>query len=359
MAEERSREDVVKEMLKKGILLSPEALDALERRPELAAAVHRGSGVVTPHDFANTQRDTLPDPMIPVEHAARPALPRPKILWSTPEKRNHIQVNALAEAYAARHAFFRSLLEPKADQSMLVSVAHASAQRARVSIIGIVREAREGHVVVEDGTGSLRVTTTEKLMEDEGVLITGVVGPDGLRAETIDHPDVPIGRPVKTTELDVRCFFTHTIPREVRDCVVFLLGRDVDSKELEALAQNNTVVWPDGASPHVPCPAAPCLFDLDGVRVMLHRTTAAALTAVTGIREPERAAIRLLRARHLEPQRYVSGDPLLLRELPDIICLATDVPFMTNYKGITIVSPAVDAAYLINTKTREVVTEKL
>ncbi|MBI4017598.1 MAG: hypothetical protein HY366_01485, partial [Candidatus Aenigmarchaeota archaeon] len=111
---------------------------------------------------------------------------------------------------------------------------------------------------------------------------------------------------------------------------------------------------PDGRSARTLCPNTPCEVGVGGVKILIHRTTPAALAKITGAAEPEKAALRLLRARHLEPQRFILGDPLLLREVPDILCIATGAPFTTNYKGVTVVSPTIEQAYVVDLKTRAV-----
>lgn len=320
---------IAREMLKRGFLLSPEAVELVRTKPELGQRLYSSKLVITLGDLSR----------------------RVSVVRSAEAAKANTTVDALTDYYNARLAFYRSLLEPKADRRFLVSIAKAATPGSRVSVIGMVRDVHPTDVKIEDGTGSIRVYTNERLLEDECVLVTGTLEREGLAAEEIIFPDMPLDRPARTSAESVRCLISHTIPDGVNN-IIIITNPEVEPTNVERLAGDNEVVWPDGAAARVLCPRTPCVLSVCGLTLLIHRMSCAALKQATGMEEPERAVVRLLRARHLDPRSYVRGDPLLLREVPDVICLVTGVPFTINYKGVTVVSPAADTAYAIDLKTR-------
>ncbi|QQG39581.1 MAG: hypothetical protein HYS81_04345 [Candidatus Aenigmatarchaeota archaeon] len=316
--------DVVDEMLRKGMLLSPEAAAVLRRKPELVSTLSVSGTVVTLGDVE-----------------------RPSVVWSAPQK-NASSVSELAEFYAARFAFYRGLLEAKADRALLVSMSQAAGHGSRASIIGIVREVGQGFAVLEDGTKTLRVRTQEKLLEDECVLVTGTMDRDALVAETILFPDVPIGHAAKTSAKEAR--LVVCVDPVAANATVLITNASADSSRMN-FAAGNSVVWPDGADGTRP--VSPCLLNINGLFVLFHRISAADLQRIADA-PVDKAAIRLLRSRHIDPRNTLPGDPLLLRDVPDIVVLDTGVAFSANYKGVTVVSPSRERAYEIDLRTREV-----
>ena len=338
--------DIVQEMLKRGVLLTPEAADELRKRPELVASLSSSATIV---DISDLQvRPVVTRAPARKQHNVR-------ILKEHAPTKGNAQIGALVDAYTNRHMFYRSLLEPKADRSLIVSISNTKTRGSRVSVIGIVRDVHQGSATIEDSTGSVNVMTNERLIEDEGVLVTGPFVSDGVVAETIQFPDIPMGRQVKTAAEPTAGVFAHSVPENPENSVSVVTDAAAKKILVEKLSESNTVVWPNGSSTKIICPKTPCTLNIEGLVVLVHSVSATEMQKTTGIDDPEKAAVRLLRSRHLGPNRFVTGDPLLLKEVPDIICLCTGVPFATNYKGVTIVSPTKEKAYSINLQTREIV----
>jgi DNA polymerase II small subunit/DNA polymerase delta subunit B len=298
-----SKQHILAQFLKEGILLSPEALERItESNVEQMLEKARFS---TPLVFS-------------LQEEARPSLEVRKF-----QQKQKLSPQDIAKYYNARFEGLRDILLRKLDG--VVSVSNARKSGGQATTIGMIREHTQRGFIIEDTTGWAEVITkAEDIAPDDVIAVKGVVKEEKIFAEEIAWPDIPMSR-------------THNRP----DTNIILSEKDGH--------KGTVVITPEA------------VFDIDKKKTSLPNPgwitiNAAGMPAIVLVYNPTKPAtqkevLAWLRKRHLSPSReQIRGteDPFLIEPIPDVVWIvqnsqkeggeAAFKPWSESYKGLMIVS---------------------
>lgn len=327
---------VVKEFLQKGKLLSPDIVDevgGLEdgEREELI----KESALVV----GKRELDKLKKPGI-------------KIVREDEEDRDEIHVSDFTEFYLNRFEFLKKEVKGRLDDENISSINSLSSGPS--SVIGMVRDLRDGETVVEDKTGELVLKTNETFVEDEVVGVKGRVIKNEdvvMDPKKVVRPDIPLGKEVRSLDEELTALFVSdaegskkVIEEEEPDYVFCASELDGDRDIVHISDEPGELSDPD-----------PVRCMLGEMLILLH--TGDSVDKIQDKLDLDRrdAMVALMKRRHLDPQEMHSlNDRYLLKNVPDIVHVSGEEKVMTNYKGVTLLSSTDDTAFLVNLGTREV-----
>ncbi|MFB6217297.1 MAG: hypothetical protein ABEJ72_10110 [Candidatus Aenigmatarchaeota archaeon] len=332
----------VEDFLEKGKLLSPEVYSRLK-------------------DMEEEEIDRLMDSdslVLRDEDIRRASIPAPEVEKRTGMNRDgHLFISDFTDFYLQRFEFLKQEIEEKMDgTTTTINKADGSS-----SVVGMIRRNGEDETVLEDKTGKLTVRTDEKFLADEVVGIKGRVITNDEKVmdpETFFFPDIPLNKDINQTEQDLKALFVSDLSEVDRERVegldvdyVFVagnvgkndLGTTVISLSDTYEQRTDTLKGKD-----------PLRVSVGSIDVMVHSGEAIEEAKQTLELDERRAAIELLKKRHLYPTKSPGlEDVYLLEEVPDIVHMDGEGS-MVNYKGTTFVSTSDDTGYVIDLSSREV-----
>jgi DNA polymerase II small subunit/DNA polymerase delta subunit B len=292
-----SKQQILTQFLKEGILLSPEALEKItESNAEQTLERARRSKA-----FVFTFAEERAEPVIEVRKT---------------QKRVKLSPQDFATYYNTRFEGLKAMLQKKAEN--VVSVANARKSGSTVTTIGMVREPTQRGFTIEDTTGWAEVITkSEDVAADDVIAVRAGVKEEKLFAEEIIWPDVPMGR-------------SHNHP----DMKILLADKDGHKVE-----EGTVVITPEAVHG----------FDKKKTNlsnpgwITMNRGGGTATILVYRPEKPatQKEALTWLRRRHLSPgKNHIRGtdDPFLIEPIPDLLWIISSERWSDNYKGIVVVS---------------------
>jgi hypothetical protein len=305
------KQSLVREFLKKGVLVSPSTLQDMEDgkiKKELPSSEAKSSVVLG--EKRKGMRCTL--------RGAGAAAQKGSM---TPED--------AVRTYRERFEKLRGLLLRKTDA---VSVKNAVRENSKVSVIGMVREADTSSFLLEDTTGTIPVRSSVKVLPDDVLSATGWVRDGTLIAESISYPDISISH-------DVACASGRLL-------LSFASGPDAGHADV--------VITPDTlkdayGEKRLQTPAWAYIEDASGATVSV-------FIYVHEGSIDQNLALSWLRRRVVgSPGPFVRENTSILDREPDIFwVIGTNEPWTANYKGVTIVSFGKGRQALVDLGTRDI-----
>lgn len=308
-----NKKEIVKRLLKHGVLLSPGMLDSIneDNIEDFLTRAAKKEG---------NQKKTG------IKVAVREA-----------NQKQRMSTRDFIDYYNNRYNGIRNILAKK---TSAVSVSNAKKSFSDVSVIGMVKETPLSGLVLEDPTGEIEAVLKDRegINPDDVIGVSGFVRENKLFAKEVVFPDTPLTRPVGS--IDASIILTPTITEKTREAM--------KEADLVFALQNN----PDTSDKTIKPDSNPCWVTLSKNKKEV----------VLLIYKPEnktttKQATVFLKKRHLPaPKNKITGpdDPFLIEPVPDIFWLVSDEKAVETYKGVTIISCGPDCAARINLKTREI-----
>jgi hypothetical protein len=303
------KQSLVREFLKKGMLISPSALEEMEKDRAKSEIHPKGAGsCVVLGEKKKGIRCTIK---------------------GTAAQKGSMTPEDAIRSYRERFEKLRGLMLRKTDA---VSVKNAAKENSKISVIGMVREESEGSFILEDTTGMITVKSSTKVLPDDVVSATGWVRDGVLIAENLSYPDISISHDVGSASGSLLLSFAQ---------VPGTGGADV-------------MITPDTlkdayGEKHLQAPTWAFIEDASGaavsVFIYIHEGPA-----------DKGLALSWLRRRVVgDPRPYAQGSTPILDKEPDIFWIVgKNEPWSTNYKGVTIISFGKGRQALVDLRTRNV-----
>jgi hypothetical protein len=307
------KQALVKEFLKKGVLISPAELREMEAS---------GGKIPTPQ----------PDAGVPGAATSRMKRGIKCTIKGPPERkgRDHMTPEDAARIYRERFEKIRDMLLRKVDA---VSIKNAARESSAVSIVGMVRETGAGSFIIEDTTGAITVRSEAIVGQDDVVAATGWMRDGVLVAESVAYPDVPISRELGSA----------------KGTVLLSCGARAPEGGFDVMITPDTLKDASGER-RIELPSWATLEDEDGSKVTVF------MHIHDGAVEKETALSWLRRRVVGNPGMHASGNAHVLDKVPDILWLVgKNEPWTGNYKGVTMISFGKGRQALIDLQTRGVV----
>jgi len=287
------KQQIVRQFLEEGILLSPEALSKItEKNLEKTLEQAREEGKLV-FSLKEEQEGFL----IEVR----------KI-----QKKQKFTAQELARYYNSRFEGMRGLLEKKMDG--LVSISNAKKSLAPVSTIGMVREATQRGFIIEDTTGEAEIITkSEEPQPDDVIGVKGHVKEGKIFTEEIAWPDVPMNR--------------HNNRPQIQ-----LVLSEKDSHKSEYVITPEAVSGPDRKKSTLPNPG--------WITITREGVQATVLVYNPNRSVSQKEAFGWLKRRHLLPDKTQirsTEDPFLIEPIPDLVWIIGPEQWSESYKGVIIV----------------------
>jgi DNA polymerase II small subunit/DNA polymerase delta subunit B len=330
--------DLVKEFLKKGMLISPELKEKL-KPDEVETMAERFN-----------QRDVV----LTEEIYSLMKISPVKVLEEYKREEQTRKITKFVDFYNHRFEFLRELLQKKLELKELTSINKLNL--GEVVVIGMVRDAKKDGFDLEDSTGSVPCVCQEKVLEDEVIAVKGVYDRKKIQAEKVTYPDIPLSRKVNTTKNDVQVLFTQKLSPSREHVVPYIFTFDINPKNMEN--PNSWIV----TKKDKPLKGKrnlnlnlPFKVEVKGIRIfVLEYSHMEEAKKRLGVDDEKKIIIALLKRRHFLPFIYFDKDPYLIGEVPDIIFLTGGKEnFFLNYKGVSVVSVSGGGSFLVNLKTRD------
>ncbi|MBU3904784.1 MAG: hypothetical protein KJ906_01380 [Nanoarchaeota archaeon] len=311
--------EIVKDLMKMGILVDQEAIDAL-----------------------NNLKDTELTVVVEKTKIERPLVLTPELvsmyLKSTKyeiikqfESKEAYTIQDIVEQLNKRYDFIQGLLMRKVELSNIVSI--NKCESGKLTVIGLVKKKEDSGtndiLELEDKTGTLKAVISKDLGKDikidDVIAVYGNYNNKLLFGETLRYPDVPL-RKAGCSEKETRVSFiiNYDFQKQMDIDSEYIIISNCDGLDGVKQRYPRSKVFVIGTDIR-----SPCLINIDGVVFMI----------ILDI-DPLKALKR----------RYVSIDKtdFLVNTVPDIILTNREIE--TNYKSISVISKSVE----INLKTREI-----
>ncbi len=167
------KEQIVKQFLKEGILISPETLEKITET-NLEHMLEKGKNSKSFVFSFQEEKPEKPEPVIEVRKL---------------QKRLKLQPQDFAKYYNTRFEGLRDILLKKMED--VVSVANAKKSGSAIATIGMVREQTQRGFIIEDMTGNAEaISKNEDVGIDDVIGVKGAVKEEKLFAEEIIWPDI-------------------------------------------------------------------------------------------------------------------------------------------------------------------------
>lgn len=234
-----------------------------------------------------------------------------------------------ARVYRERFEKIRDMLLRKVDA---VSIRNAAKESSAVSVVGMVRETAGGSFILEDTTGTITVRSQAKVGPDDVIAATGWVRDGVLVAENVIYPDIPISREAGSAKGTLLLSSGHRSQGGEFD-VMLTPDTLTDAHGEKRMGMPSWVLIEDGKGP--------------GLSVFLH--------AHDGVADKETVLSWLRRRMVGNPGMHFGGNFQILDKIPDILwVIGKNEPWSENYKGVTMVSFGKGRQAVIDLRTRDV-----
>jgi len=330
---------IVAQFLQKGKLLTPEALEYIYSRGDMAID---SEGILISLEKLENVADSV------------------KILKNLAQKPKEIRTEDFIRFYSSKYERMKNIILNRL-QKDFISLNRLDASRNEVFVLGIVKDLKEKDgkkiVELEDLTTSVAIVFDEINVElDDVIAVRAISAGKILYGKELVYPDIPIRSPTKgkgkacfvsdlhleqAPRQDIENFFKwfsslgikylfiagDTGEKNILDGIVkeycsdkkiFIIPGEVDSdKEYPQLAE-------DFSSSNIISLSNPAMVEINGIKILIIH----------------RFGMNMLKTRYLGKSKVILPDDYLaLEEVPDIVhCGSTHEPFVTNYKSVTIVN---------------------
>ncbi len=351
------RKYIVRKFLEMGYLLTPEALEFLEKNKNIEKILetfHSKNFIITIDELTSFEV---------------PKIDRIKILKNILSFPDKLKKNDFLKFYLSRYEQYKKIIEERISLNF-TSISSLKNGMKDVSIISMIHEIKESDsfvkLLVDDPTGEIIAIVDKKIYDelvnvDDVLVLTGDVrmenGKAVLEVKKILWPDVPLRSPIKgygricvisdlhLDEAPISSFINFLKWFNEQDIkYLFVLGDLGDIKKFEELINEHLIrekiiftipgERDEKRYPGIPIHfenenivslSNPSLVELNGVKILL-------------IHKFDR---NMIKKRCLGKPNYIlEKDFLVLDEIPDLILFGhTHNQEITNYKSITIVNP--------------------
>lgn len=277
-----------------------------------------------------------------------------RILKNLESRPKEVNTDMFLKFYTSKYNKMREIFTSRFKKDF-VSLNKVDNSRSEVMIFGIVKEAKDKTIELEDLTSSVSVVfqeATENVERDDAIAVEGTGAGKVVYGKKIFFADVPLRTAVtgkgkacfvsdmilnEIPQMDVEKFFAWFQQEDIK--YLFICGR-VDKSLLEKMifkycTNKKVFVAASGDKeeyPHLPLQlqgnitslSDPCMVEINGVKILvIHKFD-----------------ISMLRKRYLGKSRTILPDDyLVLEEVPDIVhCGHTQKPHTSNYKSVSIVN---------------------
>ncbi len=314
------RQDLILKFLDKGKLITPLALEQLEKEEDLSVFLEKDGVFMTEYDFERIQ-----------------------ILKNITSKTEEMSISDFVSYYQSKFSKIRNIFL-KEKPLAYVSIDKINNTFKKGTIIGMV-VSKENGLTVEDMTGVVTLKGGDADLDD--VVAFEVEKKGVFEVKRVIYPDVPLravktgsGRAMFVSDLHLdrdekgKKFLKWFGEQDVKD--LFIAGDIGDKRELEKWIEEGKHVFvipgeADGDSyPQLPLNlegdiislSNPSMVELNGLKVLL-------------VHEFKK---EMLTKRHLGTM-FSPEDQMVLEDVPDIVhCGHTHKQIISNYKSITIVN---------------------
>jgi DNA polymerase II small subunit/DNA polymerase delta subunit B len=301
------KQQIVKQFLEAGILLTPDSLDKITEKNAarlLEEASKEGSLVFS---LKEEEQELLAE-------------------VRKFQKKQKFTTQELARYYSARFEGIKEMLEKKMEG--VVSVSNSRKSLAPISTIGMVRERTHRGLIIEDTTGEAEVVTkSEEPQPDDVIGVKGHVKEGKIFADEIIWPDVPLN---------------HISSRPSMQIIL----SEKDSHKGEFAITPEAVFGPDKRKAALPNPG--------WITIAKDSRRATVLVYSPGKAVSAKEAFGWLKRRHLSPEKTQirsTDDPFLIEPIPDLVWIvmpgkkkeggeSISIPesWSESYKGVIIVA---------------------
>ncbi len=309
------KEEIVRELLKHGILATPDVLKKIEEEglQNFLSQVKKDDSVFLTLDKNTPQNkgDVIVD-------------------ITVPEKPKKLSPTDFIKYYNNRYEGLKNILLSKTTALSINKLSGFS----EVSVIGMVRELLPDGFVLEDTTGKIDVVSKKKPSIDDVINVKGLLKENKIIEKEILYPDIPLNREIDAPK-GMRLILTHNTNKEklknIKHDLVFSLTGEGDGKRIFTL---NT-------SP---------------ARIKIKKNGKAySILFYKPKKHPEpKDAKAMLKRRHLSPTRdEITGpdDVFIIKEIPNCLWLAGKDEWSEVYKGVLIVCTSEKGFAVIDVET--------
>jgi len=309
------RQAVVRELTKKGIIVTPEMLE--------------GDGPGMPHkgDASQAPLSKQPKARLSVKVARVDGLPR-------------MSAGDFTSYYNSRYNGLRDILLKKMPA---LSINKARESLSEVSVIGMVKERTPQGFVLEDTTGEIPVVSSDEVRDDDVVGVKGAVREGRLFQGGLVWPDIPLSngaRFVPGMTLLLSTILDEGIRKAARDASLVFIPERPETALTEDEERRLITALPN------PCHAA----------IMKEDETFNLLIYHPGRPVSGQDALGMLRRRHLSPDRReisTTTDPYLIEPVPDLFWIMSQERHTERYRGVTVIITGNQDAVKYNAETGE------
>jgi len=342
-----NKKEMVKAILGKGILITPDLLDklnedtlqsilqnadktklVLETAPET-----KERQPVKPE--ANKAPETTANPISkptadPIAQSTKPTI---SIKIRQPSTAPKLSPEDFVKYYNNKYNSIKNILLKKTDA---LSINKVNNSTLPVAVIGIVKEKTPNGFVLEDPTSEMEViakSESENITEDDVLAVKGNAREGKLFGKEIILPDVPLTHPVGGI-----------------DATLFITGKPPNTPEnIDVVCSPEKIIGPDKTNSDIPNPAWITITKQEkSVRFLVYKP---------GNETTISDAVEMLKKRHLSPRRNQvasSDDPFLIDPVPDVFWINSKERGFKAYKGVTVISCGQDGSARIDLATKKV-----
>lgn len=310
------KEEMVKDLLKKGVLISPETLKDLKKE-DLNEILTKREGVV----ITKTKQEDRP--AVEVRRFAH---------------KNKLSTQDVIEFYNNKYNSLRNILLKKTSP---ISINKAKNTFTPITLIGMVRELTPRGFILEDQTGEIEaINNNHNITQDDVVAVKGNVREGSLFVEEIIFPDISLNHDIGRIE------YTNII---------------LTPKATEEMERGADIIFTQ--SPNKQTPKTFTISD----NPMWFAIKRNGKTVILLVYRPDKEmtkqdAAEIIKKRWLpnRAQDITTTEPkFLIEPIPDIIWFLGGSKWNETYKGITLVSTTNKEYVRINLNTREIQTKEL
>ncbi len=312
------RQAMVRELTKKGILVTPEMLE--EAR----------SGML--HKQATGQAHTpLPE---------KQPKTRLSVKVTRTEGMPKMSADDFISYYNSRYNGLRDILLKKMSA---LSINKARESFSEVSVIGMVKERNSQGFVLEDTTGEVPVVSSDEAREDDVVGVKGTIREGRLFQREIIWPDVPLGngaRFVPGMTLLLSTFLDENTRRAFQNFSLVFIPERPETELTEEEERKLITTLPN-----------PCSATINKENIKFHLLIYRPNRPVS-----KQEALEMLRRRHLSPDKReisTTTDPYLIEPVPDLFWIISEERHIERYKGVTVIITRKQDAVKYNAETGE------
>jgi hypothetical protein len=295
------REEIVRALTKRGIIVTPGVLERIE------------SGMPVEEAVGQAEPPARKTPKTKLLVKIRRAEPMPRM---SPED--------FTSYYNNRYEGLKKLLLKRVNA---LSINKARESFSEVSVIGMVREKNPQGFTLEDTTGEIPVVSSDDITEDDVVGVRGVIKEGRLFQKELIWPDVPPNsgaRLIPSMTLLLSTFLDENIRQAAPGFSLMIVPERPGMELTEDEKRKLITDLPN-----------PCLATIDR-----EGTDFSVLVYKPARQLSPQEAAGLLKKRHLSPDRgeiSTRTDPFLIEPVPDLLWIISGERHFERYRGVGII----------------------